>query len=864
MKKQYFLLLLFVIIGQFMSAQIVNIPDANFKSRLVSGNVTDTNGDGILDSNVDTNNDGEIQVSEAEAVDNLVFFGGQITSIVGIEAFVNLERLDCSYNNINENLDFSTMPNLKSLICSYNQIQGLNVASNLNLEELYCNSNSIPTLDVSSNTNLLYLIAAGNGLSNLNFHPNLEELLVAGNALSSIDVSSNTNLRTLLVGNNMMSSLNVSQNPNLETLRLESNMISSLDVTSNPNLETLKLESNMISSLDVTSNPNLKLLDFKNNSITSIDVSMCPNLEFLSVDNNNLMALDVSGCPNLETLSCEGNQITHLDLSANVNLIDLFCRFNLLPSLDVSQSPNLNRLACAVNQLTSLSLKNGSTISDNNLNFTANPNLAYICVDEEEVQQVNDKLIDYGQTNDVTVNTYCSFTPGGTIYTVSGEVKLDADTNGCDMNDAAFPNISFSITNGSDTGTFTADASGSYEVPLSEGLHTITPQLENPAYFTVSPTSITVDFPTDTSPTIQDFCVTPNGVYNDLEITIVPLEEARPGFDTDYKIIYKNKGTTTLSGTVSLVFNDDLMDVVTTNPTADIQSTGNLVWNYIDLAPFETSSILYTMNLNTPTDASFPLNGDDELTYAATITPTVSDETPNDNMQTFIQTVVNSFDPNDKTCLEGNEITEDKVGAYVHYLIRFENTGTASAVNVVIRDDIDATTLDISSLKTLDGSHDFTTRIDGQKVEFIFENINLPFDDATNDGYVLFKIKTKSTLVTNDTFMNKAEIYFDFNAPITTNEETTLVSAPLSRNDAVLDITIEAFPKPTTETLYIQGENPIKTIDLYTLQGKLVLSKKLIGNQTAVNISLKALSRGLYILKATSNTGVFTDKVIKE
>ncbi len=47
------------------------------------------------------------------------------------------------------------------------------------------------------------------------------------------------------------------------------------------------------------------------------------------------------------------------------------------------------------------------------------------------------------------------------------------------------------------------------------------------------------------------------------------------------------------------------------------------------------------------------------------------------------------------------------------------------------------------------------------KVEFIFENINLPFDDATNDGYVAFKIQTNPSLVVGDSFSNTASIYFD-------------------------------------------------------------------------------------------------------
>jgi hypothetical protein len=81
---------------------------------------------------------------------------------------------------------------------------------------------------------------------------------------------------------------------------------------------------------------------------------------------------------------------------------------------------------------------------------------------------------------------------------------------------------------------------------------------------------------------------------------------------------------------------------------------------------------------------------------------------------------------------------------------------------------IDLAKFDIATLVPLKSSHDFFTRINGNKVEFIFENINLDFNDATNDGYVVFKIKTKPTLVVGNTFTNNANIYFDYNFPITT------------------------------------------------------------------------------------------------
>src|SRR5690606_26333087 len=168
-------------------------------------------------------------------------------------------------------------------------------------------------------------------------------------------------------------------------------------------------------------------------------------------------------------------------------------------------------------------------------------------------------------------------------------------------------------------------------------------------------------------------------------------------------------------------------------------------WNFSNLNPFESREITVAFVLNTPT-ATPPLNGGDVLHFTSLITG-LTDATPADNTLTLNQTVVNSFDPNDKTCLQGSSISQSQVGDYVHYLIRFENTGTANAQNGVVKDVIDTNKIDINSLLALNASHSFVTRMTAPNtVEFIFENIQLPFDVETNDGYVAFKIKTQSTL----------------------------------------------------------------------------------------------------------------------
>ena len=60
------------------------IPDVNFKNALVNTNSVDTNGDGQGDSNADTNNDGEIQLSEASAIIRLHISNNRYHSITMI------------------------------------------------------------------------------------------------------------------------------------------------------------------------------------------------------------------------------------------------------------------------------------------------------------------------------------------------------------------------------------------------------------------------------------------------------------------------------------------------------------------------------------------------------------------------------------------------------------------------------------------------------------------------------------------------------------------------------------------------------------------------------------------------------------
>jgi Leucine-rich repeat (LRR) protein len=150
----------------------VNIPDPVFKARLLIASSTNQtasiqtptiSGQVASYNFIDTNFDGEIQVSEALAIKYLNVTNSQISSLVGIQSFTNLQVLNCS-SNVLTSLDLSGLINLQNLYCVGNQLTTLNTNGLTNLIELRCEINQLSTLDVSSLINLKSLKCGNNQL----------------------------------------------------------------------------------------------------------------------------------------------------------------------------------------------------------------------------------------------------------------------------------------------------------------------------------------------------------------------------------------------------------------------------------------------------------------------------------------------------------------------------------------------------------------------------------------------------------------------------------------------------------------------------------------------------------------------------
>jgi len=204
MMKNYFIITFLLFFVFYTEAQIVEIPDPYFKSYLI-------------ESGVDTNNDGEIQVSEAEVVTFISpYIQDPITSLEGIQSFTSLEHLSVEKNygdtSVITEIDLSNNINLEWLNLFRNNLESIDLSNNLNLERLNLGGNSLSEIDLSNNLDLI----------SLKLYKMTEN---GGSGISNLNLSANINLQEVRVGESNLSFLNIQNgnNLNLQDLHTQSN-----------------------------------------------------------------------------------------------------------------------------------------------------------------------------------------------------------------------------------------------------------------------------------------------------------------------------------------------------------------------------------------------------------------------------------------------------------------------------------------------------------------------------------------------------------------------------------------------------------------------------------------------------------------
>ncbi len=86
-------------------------------------------------------------------------------------------------------------------------------------------------------------------------------------------------------------------------------------------------------------------------------------------------------------------------------------------------------------------------------------------------------------------------------------------------------------------------------------------------------------------------------------------------------------------------------------------------------------------------------------------------------------------------------------------------------------------------------------------------------------------------------------------------------SNSLTKNDLIKNENLKIYPNPTSENLYINSENEIKSIEVLSIDGKLVYSNSSINQK---DFELKKLSnlKGYYLMKISTDNSIITRKIL--
>ena len=444
---------------------------------------------------------------------------------------------------------------------------------------------------------------------------------------------------------------------------------------------------------------------------------------------------------------------------------------------------------------------------------------------------------------------------------------VDTNNNGIrDTDEALFPNGTF-IYQQNDSGTNINGFSptGQYAIYDTNPSNTydfsyqLLPEYAT-YYNTAATTYSNISIPAGSGTQFLYFPITLTQAYNDLTISIAPLSAPRPALSYQNKIIYKNIGAAATDGTVSFV-KPGPVTIATVSQTGITTNPNGFTYNFTNLQPNETRTITVTMTVPaTPTVSINQL-----LTANASITAPANDINLANNSYNNSQIIVNSWDPNDKMESHGDKIRINEFTAddYLFYTIRFQNNGTASAINVRIEDLLDAQ-LDEESVRMVSASHNYTMRRTDNILTWEFRNIYLPssiFNPDGSKGYVQFKVKANPGFQVGDIIPNSASIYFDSNPAVVTNIFNTKFLNALD-NANFSDSNLVLYPNPANNIVEISLVNTTENINkviLYDMLGKTINTIPVQSDEN-IRLDVSNLTKGVYLVEINTENNLKTIK----
>ncbi len=462
---------------------------------------------------------------------------------------------------------------------------------------------------------------------------------------------------------------------------------------------------------------------------------------------------------------------------------------------------------------------------------------------------------------------HCGFNFGiqNNSVSVCGTVYLDANNNQTqDSTENGIPNVHIEIV--SSTGhvyhAYT-DAHGHYCVLLPVGTYTIHAASSLFNTCPITPNSITV---TATTPgqvlggnNFAAYCQP--GLCN-LRVAITPHTTITAGFPAWYGIRVCNIGSSVSGGTLNMFYDDALtFDHSSPAPASHNSSTQTLTWNVNNLLPGNCSYYWVVF------DADTNITIGQFVFTLVNITPDANCNDVNmaNNVDTVHQAVTASWDPNNKFAYTTNNETNPayqwvssiNADQRMEYVINFQNLGNAPAVNVVVKDII-SSDLDINSFELLGTSHEGIVTGDGSELNFKFSGIMLApatVDEPNSHGWVAFAINSVNGLPGGHVITDEADIYFDYNQPVTTNDAAVIMLDATGIEEVPAQVTVVVAPNPMSRFAEIRLNNSQAEKFLFRVTD---LAGRVVAEETSTGSSLfferNTLASGMYAYQVIQNS----------
>ncbi|HNR18811.1 MAG TPA: T9SS type A sorting domain-containing protein [Bacteroidia bacterium] len=453
-----------------------------------------------------------------------------------------------------------------------------------------------------------------------------------------------------------------------------------------------------------------------------------------------------------------------------------------------------------------------------------------------------------------TYNLFNSFDVVMPSHYISGYVFYDLNQNGVkDVGESGVPNV---IVYSSTLQTaFYTDNTGYYYIVSSAGNHTFNVNA-GINYTTSTPSSYTVNV-TGAMTTGNDFGLVSSAPNYSGSVQLDGLSFPRCFFQVPYQLKFKNTSPTAYNANAYVVLADSV-GFVSSTPAPSSVNGDTVFYNISNLQPYQPYSYV-SLTLQMPQTIPQTIVNSaylQALDGSGNVMNTIS--------YSLIQTVLCSFDPNDKAVSPPGFYAQHYTlfTDTLEYLIRFQNTGNDTAFKVVVRDQLDSD-LNRSTFEVLGSSHNMSTMLAPTGlVSFTFDNILL-VDSNTNEpashGWIKYKIRPVSGLAPNTVVTNEALIYFDFNPPVVTNSvfNTLVAVIPVGVNDIENKSDgVKVVPSPAQNEAHLYFENKNQT--LYFLNVYSTTGKRIHRDVTQTGhymIDTEQLTNGLYFYEITDNKG---------